>query len=114
MCWTHPQAAAPIRLMSNSEIAYAQLTTHLKEVALFGSIGSLLGWDERVQMPPAGAEHRANQSSLLARKVHEQFTSPHIDQLLREIETGGLSQDGDARVVTAEVRRLYDRATKLP
>jgi carboxypeptidase Taq len=94
--------------------SYPELITLLKEVALFGSIGSLLGWDERVQMPPGGAEHRANQSSLLARKVHEQFTSPRIDQLLREIETSGLSQSDDVRVVLRETRRQYDRATKLP
>ena len=47
--------------------AYTELVTLLKETALFGSIGSLLGWDERVQMPVKGADHSANQASLLAR-----------------------------------------------
>jgi carboxypeptidase Taq len=86
----------------------------LKEVAVFGSIASLLGWDERVQMPAQGAEHRANQSSLLARKVHEQFTSPKIDELLRIVESGDLSGDGEMSANIRETRRQYDRATKLP
>ncbi|HEY7119811.1 MAG TPA: carboxypeptidase M32 [Tepidisphaeraceae bacterium] len=90
------------------------MITLLKEVALFGSIGSLLGWDERVQLPPKGADHRANQSSLLARKVHEQFTSPRIDELLREVERSGLINDGDIAANVRETRRQYDRATKLP
>src|SRR5439155_24803521 len=76
--------------MSNAESAYRELIALLKEVELFGSIGSHLGWDERVQMPAKGAEHRSNQSSLLARKVHEQFTSPRIGELLAELDGSGL------------------------
>src|SRR5438067_7660958 len=100
--------------MSHAESAYRELITLLKEVALFGSIGGLLGWDERVQMPAKGAEHRSNQSSLLARKVHEQFTSPGIGKLLGELEGSGLMRDGDMAANVREVRRQYDRATKLP
>ena len=100
--------------MSNAESAYRELIGLLREVAVFGSIGSLLGWDERVQMPAKGAEHRSNQSSLLARKVHEQFTSPRIDELLRIVESGDLSGDGDVGANIREIRRQYDRATKLP
>src|SRR3954452_6380203 len=103
-----------MRGMSQAESAYRELITRVREVALFGSIGSLLGWDERVQMPAAGAEHRSNQSSLLARKVHEQFTSPRIDELLRGVEGGGFGVDGDRTANIREVRRQYDRATKLP
>src|SRR3954452_11945366 len=103
-----------MRGMSQAESAYRELITRVREVALFGSIGSLLGWDERVQMPAKGAEHRSNQSSLLARKVHEEFTSPRIGDLLREVEQGGWSGDGDVTPNVREVRRQYDRATRLP
>src|SRR5712675_592341 len=95
--------------MSHAENAYRELLTLLREVAIFGSIGSLLGWDERVQMPSKGAEHRANQSALLARKVHEQFTSPRIDELLRVVESGDFVSDGDAAANIRETRRQYDR-----
>ncbi|HYE20754.1 MAG TPA: carboxypeptidase M32 [Tepidisphaeraceae bacterium] len=94
--------------------AYAELVTLLKETALFGSIGSLLGWDERVQMPARGADHRANQASLLARKVHEQFTSPRIGELLATLEATPQDGDSDEAVNVRETRRQYDRATKLP
>src|SRR3989440_2662095 len=97
-----------------SDNAYGELIALLKEVALFGSIGSLLGWDERVQMPAKGAEHRSNQSSLLARKVHEQFTSPRIGELLAELDASGLMRDGDVAANVRETRRQYDRAAKLP
>jgi carboxypeptidase Taq len=101
--------------MSNASDAYRQLLTQLREVALFGSIGSLLGWDERVQMPARGAEHRANQSSLLARKVHEQFTSPRINELLQAVESSNLPKDDpDVAANVRETRRQYDRATRLP
>lgn len=100
--------------MSNAQTAYQELLTLLRELAVFGSIGSLLGWDERVQMPEKGAEHRSNQSSLLARKVHEQFTSPKVDELLRIVESGDLAGDGEIAANISETRRQYDRATKLP
>ena len=102
--------------MSKAEESYHELIRLVREVSLFGSIGSLLGWDERVQMPPKGAEHRSNQSSLLARKVHEQFTSPRIDELLREIETSGMVNQphSDVAANVREIRRQYDRATRLP
>lgn len=96
--------------------AYGRLMMRVREVGLLGSIGSVLGWDERVQMPAKGAEHRANQSSLLARKVHEEFTAPVNDELLRAVEGSDLVREAksDAGVNVREIRRQYDRATKLP
>lgn len=102
--------------MPTAQESYNELITLLREVSLFGSIGSLLGWDERVQMPPRGAEHRSNQSALLARKVHEQFTSPRIGELLQAVEASDLVRDAesDPAVNVRETRHQYDRATKLP
>jgi len=99
--------------MPNPANAYNELITLVKEAALLGSIGSLLGWDERVQMPPRGADHRANQSSLLARKVHEHGTAPRIGELLAQIEAAKTA-DPDRAANVREIRRQYDRATKLP
>lgn len=96
--------------------AYDALLRELKELALFGSIGSVLGWDERTQLPPKGAEHRAAQSSLLARMIHERFISPKIDEWLDEAEQSSLVADreSDAAVNVRETRRSYERARKLP
>jgi carboxypeptidase Taq len=103
--------------MPTEHDAYDQLITELKEIALLGSIGSVLGWDERTHLPPKGAEHRARQSSLIARTVHERFTSPRVGELLARIEGTNLvtsDPDSDPAVNVRETRRSYDRATKLP
>ncbi|WP_428936996.1 carboxypeptidase M32 [Fontivita pretiosa] len=97
---------------------YRRLVQTLRHVALLDSIGSLLGWDERTHLPPRGTAHRADQLGLIARLTHEQFTSPRIDELLREVEHSTLFQSGpedaDLVVNVRETRRLYDRARKLP
>lgn len=100
----------------NAEAAYDDLVTELREIALLNSINSVLGWDERTQMPAKGAEHRASQSSLLARLVHERTTARRVGELLATVENSTLVKDpeSDAAVNVREARRTYDRATKLP
>ena len=95
---------------------YEALLKELREIALLSSVGSVLGWDERTQMPAKGAEHRANQSSLVARMVHERFTSPRVGDLLAAVEPSDLTRDpeSDPAVNARETRLAYDRATKVP
>jgi carboxypeptidase Taq len=104
--------------MSPPTQAHDSLVRELRETALLASVGSLLDWDERTQMPPAGGEHRAGQASLLARLVHERLTSPRVGGLLDEVQAGlpksGPGADSDAAVNVRETRRRYDRARKLP
>ena len=96
--------------------AYADLIKELREIALLGSINSLLSWDEHVYLPPNGAAHRADQEALMARLHHERFTSPKIGELLGAVESSDLvrNPESDAAANVREVRRDYDRATKLP
>jgi carboxypeptidase Taq len=100
----------------NSEQAYQQLIKQVKEARLLESIGSLLGWDERTYMPPEGSAHRAEQMALVARLTHEMLTAPRIGQLLGELEGSELVRDPEAAagVNLREVRRVYDRAVKVP
>src|SRR5262249_36924556 len=79
-------------------------------------INSLLSWDEHVNLPHAGAPHRAEQESLIARLHHERFTSPKIGELLAQVESSDLVRDpeSDAGANARELRRQYDRATKIP
>ncbi len=92
--------------------AYRQLTTELREIALLGSIGSVLGWDERTQLPAKATDHRAAQATLLAGMVHARFTSPRLGEWLSVVEASGPA--GDVAAVVRETRRDYDRATKMP
>jgi carboxypeptidase Taq len=96
--------------------AYQQLVTTVREISLLDSIGSLMGWDEQVYMPAKATSHRANQQALIARMSHEKFTSPKIGDLLQTIEQSELMNppDSDAATNARELRRLYNRATKLP
>ncbi|HEV2294956.1 MAG TPA: carboxypeptidase M32 [Tepidisphaeraceae bacterium] len=96
--------------------AYDELISTTREIGLLNSVESVLGWDERVMMPDKGAEHRANQMSLLARLTHQQLTSPRIGELLAQVEGTELVRDpeSDASVNVREIRRAYDRATKVP
>src|SRR5439155_1254744 len=90
--------------------------TTLREISLLGSVCSALGWDERTMLPAKGTGHRAEQLSLLARMVHQQFTAPRIGELLAIVASSTLVADryGDAAVNVRETRRSYDRAVKLP
>jgi carboxypeptidase Taq len=96
--------------------SYNALLDELRETALLASVSSVLGWDERTQMPAKGAETRAKQSSLLAKMIHERFTSPRVGDLLAAVESSELIRDpeSDTAVNARETRRAYDRATKLP
>jgi carboxypeptidase Taq len=99
-------------LLMTPDDAYAQLTAELKDIALLGTIGSVLGWDEHTYLPPRATDHRAAQATLLAGMVHDRFTSSKVGELLAAVEASGPT--GDAAIVAREVRRDYDRATKLP
>ncbi len=91
---------------------YQSLIAELRDISLLSSVSSVLGWDERTQLPARGTELRAQQSSMLARMIHERSTSPRIGEWLSELEAVAL--DEDALVNVRETRRDYDRATKLP
>lgn len=102
--------------MSRIEKTFQELTELLRTAELLGSCGHVLGWDEQTYMPAGGAEHRANQLSLLAGLTHERKVSPRIGELLHDLETSGQlgDPDGDIAANVREARRSYDRATKLP
>src|SRR5688500_9192873 len=102
--------------MANATQTYGELIAAIREVALLGSAGSVLHWDEQTHLPPKGAEHRANQVSLIARMTHEQFTTARVGEMIAAVEQSDLVEDADsdAAVNARELRRGYDRATKRP
>ncbi len=102
--------------METVPVAYSELARQLKELAVLRSCAALLGWDEQTYLPPGGAEHRANQLSLLAGLCHERSTNPAIQELLDQLqdvnELGGADSILAANV--REARRNFERSTKLP
>lgn len=101
--------------MSEQE-AYQELLKHVREAALLGSVGGVLGWDERTYMPKAGSAFRAEQLGFVAGLTHEKATNPRIGELLAKIEsTGMVKANGTLEAANVrEIRRDYDRNTKLP
>jgi carboxypeptidase Taq len=99
-----------------AQAAYDELVRRAREETLLGSCAQLLGWDEETFMPPAGVDHRGNQMALLAGLQHERATDPRIGELLGELEGSALVRDpvSPAAVNVREIRRLYDRLTRLP
>ena len=102
--------------MADPRASYDTLVGTLKQIATLNSVNAVLGWDEQTHLPVKGFEHRANQSSMLAKMSHDWFTSAVIDDLLAEVEGSSLVEDpqGDVAVNVRETRRAYDRARKLP
>lgn len=86
----------------------------VRELNTARSVESLLDWDQETQMPPRATEHRAEQLALLAGVVHERLTSNELGSLLGQLEASGVAQDEGRAATLREVRREFDRATKLP
>ena len=95
---------------------YDKLCQDARETALLGSIESLLGWDERTQMPPAAGDYRAEQMTYLAGLIHERRTSPRIGEWLNQLLETDLAADphSDSGATIRHFKRQYDKKVKLP
>jgi carboxypeptidase Taq len=96
--------------------AYEELIRRTRDVAILSSCIELLEWDELTYMPRAGAIHRGDQQALLAGLYHERASDPRIAELLSELECSTLVSDSlsPSAVNVREIRRAYDRITRLP
>jgi len=97
--------------------AYEQLITHWKRLSLLGSVSGVLGWDQRTMMPAGGAGVRGEQLALIAELSHGMATDQRVGDWLAACEDQP-SLRADPTSLSAvnlrEIRRHYDRATKLP
>ena len=97
---------------------YDALVRELRDVATLQRVSAVLSWDEQTHMPPRGAAHRADQAGMLAALAHARFTAPRVGDLLAaaeaELPRSDRGGDTEAAANLREIRRLYDRAVKLP
>src|ERR1700749_1204945 len=104
--------------MTNDQVraTYEKLCVHAREVAIINSTQSLLGWDERTKLPPAGGEYRAEQMAYLAGFTHKMLTSHEVGDWLAELAESDLAVDphSDTGANILNMRRDYERKTKLP
>lgn len=73
---------------------YEEVCRHARRTATMASILELLGWDERTQLPPAGAEHRAEQSTLLAGLIHQRWVDKKFGGWIEELAAHFGAGDG--------------------
>jgi carboxypeptidase Taq len=85
-----------------------------REHAVIRSAGDTLGWDQETYLPPAAAGHRANQLSWLASRAHELAVSDGWRKDLEEAEHADTGENSKTTANLRELRRQFDRATKLP
>jgi carboxypeptidase Taq len=100
-----------------SSKAYEELIERRKDAALLGGTAALLAWDQHTNMPPGGVEQRSRQLAQLAGLAHERTTDPRVGELLAECESDNEligDRHSDSAANLREIRREYDRATKLP
>ncbi len=98
------------------EKLYPQVCRHAIGIALWESIESVLVWDQRTMMSPAGAEHRAEQLQVLAGMIHQRWTDPAFGGQLAELAESSPA-DGphsDAAVTVRRLKRRLDKKVKLP
>src|SRR6188472_2494548 len=96
--------------------ALDELRTRLAEVSDLSRAAGVLGWDQRVTMPPRGTESRAEQLSTIGRIAHERFTDDEIGRLLdaAEPEVESLPYDSDGRSLVRVTRRDWEKARRVP
>ncbi|MGL6278832.1 MAG: carboxypeptidase M32 [Gaiella sp.] len=98
------------------ETALRDLRTRLAEVADLTRAAGVLGWDQRVTMPPRGTEARAQQLATLGRIAHERFVDAEVGRLLdrlRPLEES-LAYDSDDASLIRVTRRDWEKARRVP
>jgi carboxypeptidase Taq len=96
---------------------YPHLIARIQDARLLGATQGLLDWDQQTMLPAGGVAFRAQQLKQLAQLTHQMSTAPEIGGLLGACETDtALIADpiSDTAVNLREIRRSYDRSTRLP
>jgi carboxypeptidase Taq len=98
-------------MMVTTNSPLERLRAILAELADLRHAETVVDWDSRVSMPPAGAEARAQVAATLTRFMHERFVSDEVGGLLEELE--GV-EDGDDAALVRITRREWERARRVP
>ena len=96
--------------------SYEELRLRLNEVHDLGKAAGLAAWDQRTQMPPAGAAARAELLGTVTRLAHERFVSDEMGTLLDELESYGesLDYDSDEASLIRVARRDFEKLSRVP
>ena len=92
------------------------LRERLGEISDLGRARALLAWDERTQMPPRGAEIRAEQIATLTRLRHQRLSSDELGLLLDEAAANLDSAPYDSleASLVRVTKREWEKARRVP
>ncbi len=91
-----------------------QLKERLGEVADLGYASGVLGWDQQVNMPPAGNEARGQQLATLNKIAQEKFISDEVGRLIEDLKQELAGADSDDAALVRVAARNYDKAKRIP
>ena len=78
---------------------YEEFLTQSKKISVLYSAAGVLGWDQEVNMPPNGAELRAEQTATLSGIIHDLRTNEkYIDNIQSLVNNVSLNEIGRAHV----------------
>lgn len=86
----------------------------VRELAIINSSAAVIGWDQETYLPDAANGYRAQQLAWLSSQAHQLATS---EAWKKDLETAESTDPGNDPKLTAnlrELRREFDRATRLP
>ncbi|MEM9709438.1 MAG: carboxypeptidase M32 [Pseudomonadota bacterium] len=81
-----------------------------RDTQALGEVMGRLGWDQETVMPKGAAPQRGDEMAALATVLHGRRTDPRIGEWLDAAEPQGDAETAQLR----EIRRAYDRTTKVP
>ncbi|TFG28228.1 carboxypeptidase M32 [Candidatus Thorarchaeota archaeon] len=93
---------------------YQKLLDITKSIIQFRTAMGIVQWDLRTYMPPRGLEQRSEQLALLRRIAHRMATDEQIENILNELEKKKTSYDSLQQREIEQVRRSYERRSKVP
>ncbi|MBU1941726.1 MAG: carboxypeptidase M32 [Candidatus Thermoplasmatota archaeon] len=102
--------------MTSKETSLDFIYREQQELAVYGGIGALLGWDQMTYMPPAGAKDRANQVALISRLSHEKIISEEFYNRAYDLcnsSTFNTLEDRD-QIVVKKLFSDLEKARKIP
>ncbi|MEM9343513.1 MAG: carboxypeptidase M32 [Pseudomonadota bacterium] len=90
--------------------AYDDLMAFQRETEALSQVAGRLGWDQETMMPRGAAEQRGEEMAALEGVLHARRTDPRVGEWL----TGAKAADEVGAAQLREIRRSYERNTKVP
>lgn len=92
--------------------AFDDLMAFTRETEALGQVAGRLGWDQETMMPRGAAPQRGEEMAALTSVLHGRRMDPRVGEWLAGIDVASLDDVGRAQV--REIKRSFERATKVP